>query len=88
MFEVYNPTVFQKWYHIFYDRIRQSLYDRLKLLEQGPLSTLIKEITLKDALYPLLSEPHLDAINRRLATVLRVVELCTGLNGPDQVIVP
>jgi len=69
-------------------KIRQSLYDRLKLLEQGPLSTLIKEITLKDALYPLLSEPHLDAINRRLATVLRVVELCTGLNGPDQVIVP
>jgi len=68
-------------------KIRQTLYDRLKLLEQGSLSTLIKEITLKDAVYPLLIEPHLDAINRRLGTVLRVVELCTELNNPDQVIV-
>jgi len=68
-------------------KIRQSLYDRLQLLEQGSLSSLIKEVTLKEALYPLLTEPHLDAINRRLGTVLRVVELCTELNDPDQVIV-
>ena len=69
-------------------RIRKSLYARLELLEQGSLSTLIKDITLKEALYPLLTDAHLNAINRRLSIVLRVVELCTELNGWDDVLVP
>jgi len=69
-------------------KIRKSLYARLELLEQGSLSTLIKDITLKEALYPLLTDAHLNAINRRLSIVLRVVELCTELNGWDDVLVP
>ena len=63
------------------------MYDRLQLLEQGPLSLLIKEISLKDSLYPLLTEDHLSAINRRLDIVLQVIKLCAEMREWSNVLV-
>ncbi|XP_061740755.1 extracellular serine/threonine protein kinase FAM20C-like [Nerophis ophidion] len=62
-------------------RIRRSTLLRLRLLS-GPdfrLSKVMRESLSQDlleAVAPLLSEPHLHALDRRLAAVLRVVKIC------------
>uniref|UniRef100_A0A8C2ZF52 FAM20 C-terminal domain-containing protein n=1 Tax=Cyclopterus lumpus TaxID=8103 RepID=A0A8C2ZF52_CYCLU len=64
-------------------RIRRSTLLRLRLLSLPSfrLSDAMRESLLRDplaAVAPLLSEPHLSALDRRLAAVLRVVEACQG----------
>lgn len=58
------------------------------MLESGPLGSLIEELTLKDALYPLLTDEHVQAINRRLAVVMQTIELCAKVKSWDDVLVP
>ncbi|KAM6914382.1 extracellular serine/threonine protein kinase FAM20C-like [Lycodopsis pacificus] len=62
-------------------RIRRSTLLRLRLLSLPGfrLSDVMRESLLQDplaAVAPLLSEPHLSALDRRLAFVLQVVEAC------------
>ncbi|XP_053708292.1 extracellular serine/threonine protein kinase FAM20C [Synchiropus splendidus] len=62
-------------------RIRQSTLLRLKLLAHPTfhLSDVMRESLAQDpltAIAPLLTEPHLSALDRRLATVLQVVKTC------------
>uniref|UniRef100_A0A8C2ZFE4 FAM20 C-terminal domain-containing protein n=1 Tax=Cyclopterus lumpus TaxID=8103 RepID=A0A8C2ZFE4_CYCLU len=64
-------------------RIRRSTLLRLRLLSLPSfrLSDAMRESLLRDplaAVAPLLSEPHLSALDRRLAAVLRVVEAYLG----------
>ncbi|KAK4020866.1 hypothetical protein OUZ56_002810 [Daphnia magna] len=69
--------------------IRKSTYNRLEMLESGPLGTLIEELTLKDSLIgPLLTNEHVQAINRRLGKVIQTIELCAKMKSWDDILVP
>ncbi|KAM6905364.1 extracellular serine/threonine protein kinase FAM20C-like [Xenentodon cancila] len=62
-------------------RIRRSTLLRLRLLSlpEFRLSDVMRESLAQDplaAVAPLLSEPHLSALDRRLTTILRVVQTC------------
>lgn len=62
-------------------RIRRSTLLRLRLLSLSDfgLSEVMRESLAQDplaAVAPLLSEPHLSALDRRLAKVLAAVEIC------------
>lgn len=62
-------------------RIRRSTLLRLRLLSlpDSRLSDMMRASLAQDplaAVAPLLSEPHLSALDRRLATVLQVVRTC------------
>lgn len=69
-------------------RIKHSTLLRLQLLArpQFRLSDLMRESLQGDPLRPILTEPHLLALDRRLLKVLRVVQRCIRRLGEDEVI--
>ncbi|NXT68828.1 FA20C kinase, partial [Chaetops frenatus] len=69
-------------------RIRKSTYLRLQLLakEEYKLSLLMKESLLKDKIAPILYQPHLEAMDRRLRIVLKAVSDCIEKDGYDSVV--
>ncbi|NXS61838.1 FA20C kinase, partial [Brachypteracias leptosomus] len=69
-------------------RIRKSTYLRLQLLakEEYKLSLLMKESLLKDKIAPILYQPHLEAMDRRLRIVLKAVSDCIEKDGYDNVV--
>ncbi|XP_067162452.1 extracellular serine/threonine protein kinase FAM20C [Apteryx mantelli] len=69
-------------------RIRKSTYLRLQLLakEEYKLSLLMKESLLKDKVAPILYQPHLEAMDRRLRIVLKAVSDCIEKDGYDNVV--
>ncbi|XP_053813689.1 extracellular serine/threonine protein kinase FAM20C isoform X2 [Vidua macroura] len=69
-------------------RIRKSTYLRLQLLakEEYKLSLLMKESLLKDKIAPVLYQPHLEAMDRRLRIVLKAVSDCIEKDGYDNVV--
>ncbi|XP_057606325.1 extracellular serine/threonine protein kinase FAM20C [Hippopotamus amphibius kiboko] len=64
-------------------RIRRSTYLRLQLLaqEEYKLSLLMAESLRGDRVAPVLHQPHLDALDRRLRVVLQVVRDCVEKDG-------
>ncbi|XP_036395204.1 pseudokinase FAM20A [Megalops cyprinoides] len=68
--------------------IKRSTLLRLKLLSQGEyrLSDVMRESLGHDMLRPVLTEPHLLALDRRLQRVLRVVHKCARKLGEAQVV--
>lgn len=64
-------------------RIRRSTHLRLQLLakEEYKLSLLMAESLREDRVAPVLYRPHLEALDRRLRIVLRVVRDCVEKNG-------
>lgn len=64
-------------------RIRRSTHLRLQLLakEEYKLSLLMAESLREDRVAPVLYQPHLEALDRRLRIVLRVVRDCVEKNG-------
>ncbi|XP_031595539.2 pseudokinase FAM20A [Oreochromis aureus] len=68
--------------------IKQSTLLRLQLLAQSEfrLSDVMRESLQEDSLRPILTEPHLLALDRRLQKVLRVVHRCVRRLGKDEVI--
>lgn len=69
-------------------RIRKSTYLRLQLLarEEYKLSLLMAESLREDRVTPVLFQPHLDALDRRLRVVLRAVGDCLQRAGPASVL--
>uniref|UniRef100_A0A8C8BJB4 FAM20C golgi associated secretory pathway kinase n=1 Tax=Otus sunia TaxID=257818 RepID=A0A8C8BJB4_9STRI len=69
-------------------RIRKSTYLRLQLLakEEYKLSLLMKESLQKDKIAPILYQPHLEAMDRRLRIVLKAVSDCIEKDGYDNVV--
>ncbi|XP_067998565.1 extracellular serine/threonine protein kinase FAM20C-like isoform X3 [Melanerpes formicivorus] len=70
--------------------IKKSTYLRLQLLATQPylLSDVLREALAADSLSPILAEPHLQALDRRLGKVLEVVARClAGTAHPDEVLV-
>ncbi|CAG04418.1 unnamed protein product, partial [Tetraodon nigroviridis] len=68
--------------------IKSSTLLRLHLLSRPGyrLSDVMRESLEKDALQPVLTEPHLLALDRRLQKVLRVVQRCIRRLGKDKVV--
>ncbi|KAM9336518.1 pseudokinase FAM20A [Symphorus nematophorus] len=68
--------------------IKRSTLLRLQLLARAEyrLSDVMRESLEGDPLQPILTEPHLLALNRRLQKVLRVVQRCVRRLGEDEVI--
>lgn len=69
-------------------RIKRSTLLRLQLLSRPEyrLSDVMRESLQGDPLQPILTEPHLLALDRRLQKVLRVVQRCVRRLGEDEVI--
>lgn len=69
-------------------RIKSSTLLRLQLLARPEyrLSDVMRESLRKDLLQPVLTEPHLLALDRRLQKVLRVVQRCVRRMGEDKVV--
>lgn len=81
-------TLTQIFFFPFSLRIRKSTYLRLQLLakEEYKLSLLMKESLLKDKIAPILYQPHLEAMDRRLRIVLKAVSDCIEKDGYDNVV--
>ncbi|XP_056870851.1 extracellular serine/threonine protein kinase FAM20C [Takifugu flavidus] len=69
-------------------RVRKSTYQRLQLLakEDYRLSALMEESLLQDRLSPVLIQPHLQAMDRRLQVVLQVLAGCIEKEGYANVV--
>lgn len=69
-------------------RIRRSTYLRLQLLakEEHRLSLLMAESLHADRVAPVLFQPHLEALDRRLRIVLRAVRDCVEKDGLHSVV--
>ncbi|XP_066471236.1 pseudokinase FAM20A isoform X1 [Tiliqua scincoides] len=68
--------------------IKKSTLSRLQLLAQPDyrLSDIMRESLLQDCLGPVLTEPHLLALDRRLNIILKAVETCIATSGEDIVV--
>ena len=79
---------YKVWYHVCY-RVRSTTWNTLQALESAneKLSETLDKSLRRDALYPILSQDHLTAIDRRLNKVLAAVRQCIDSQGKDTVIV-
>lgn len=71
----------------FSSSIRVSTWNRLNYLRNGVLKSALKSAMAHDPISPVLSEPHLDAVDQRLLSVLATVKQCTDQFGMDTVLV-
>ncbi|KAK2496742.1 hypothetical protein MC885_004328 [Smutsia gigantea] len=67
--------------------IRVSTWNRLNYLKNGVLKSALKSAMAHDPISPVLSNPHLDAVDQRLLSVLATVKQCTDQFGMDTVLV-
>ncbi|XP_043959444.1 extracellular serine/threonine protein kinase FAM20C [Gambusia affinis] len=69
-------------------RVRKSTHLRLQLLakEEYKLSVLMAESMTRDRLDPILIQPHLDALDRRLRLVLKALSDCIDKEGYGYVV--
>ena len=71
-------------------RILRSTWQRIKALDKQKdrkLSEVLKESMSSEPLAPVLSQKHLDAIDRRLKTIVEYVEGCIRKFGQRTVVV-
>ena len=69
-------------------RVRKSTLRRVQLLvkEEYRLSSLMSESLLRDRLEPILIQPHLLALDRRLGRVMDILQSCISKEGYDSVV--
>ncbi|KAK7115837.1 glycosaminoglycan xylosylkinase-like isoform X2 [Littorina saxatilis] len=65
--------------------VRQTTYERLRVLEKGVLSSVMREVLKADPVSPVLTDPHLTAMDRRLAHVILEIQECARTQGPSHV---
>ncbi|KAG9350958.1 hypothetical protein JZ751_024847 [Albula glossodonta] len=68
-------------------RVRVSTWNRLNLLRGGALSAAMRQATAHDPAAPVLAEPHLAALDRRLIGILATVRQCIETQGPDNTLI-
>ncbi|XP_059609918.1 glycosaminoglycan xylosylkinase homolog [Phlebotomus argentipes] len=61
--------------------IRKSTWHRLKMFSGGSLTETLEDLTKYDLLYPILTEEHFEAVERRLLLVYSTVEGCLQKHG-------
>ncbi|XP_043922292.1 extracellular serine/threonine protein kinase FAM20C-like [Protopterus annectens] len=69
-------------------RIKKTTYSRLQLLSSTKyqLSDVMRESLLTDPLSPILIEPHLRALDRRLQIILQTIQDCMNKDGYESVV--
>ncbi|MEQ2277101.1 Glycosaminoglycan xylosylkinase [Xenotaenia resolanae] len=67
--------------------IRVSTWNRLNFLKGGVLSSAMRQALAFDPIYPVLAEPHLAALDRRLTGVITTVKQCIEAQGPDNTLI-
>ena len=70
-------------------RVRNSTYQRLRELTrpESLLSDQLRASMSHDPIAPILTEAHLQSMDRRLVTVLDTIDKCIKDKGEDQVLV-
>lgn len=74
----------------FIHRVRRSTHTRLKELlhaPHGPLSLALEEWLRTDPLYPILTQDHLEALDRRHRVILGTIQHCIDKHSEDNVLV-
>lgn len=66
--------------------IRFSTWQRLQALGNSVLSSVLNQVLVVDPIHPVLTRPHLEALDRRLDKVLQEVQHCINLNGMNTVV--
>ncbi|KAM9296637.1 pseudokinase FAM20A [Gastrophryne carolinensis] len=68
--------------------LKEDTWQRLNLLATSEyrLSDVMRESLSRDRLNPILTEPHLQALDRRLQMVLQVVKDCVSIHGEETVL--
>lgn len=76
------------FYWLCLTRIKKKTLLHLQLLAQADyrLSDVMRESLLEDQLVPVLTEPHLLALDRRLQIILKTVEDCIETHGEQRVV--
>lgn len=64
-----------------------STWNRVNLLQGGALSAAMRQATAHDPIAPVLAEPHLAALDRRLGAVIATVRQCMETQGPDNTLI-
>lgn len=64
-----------------------STWNRLNLLRSGALSSAMRQALGFDPIHPVLAEPHLAALDRRLSGVIATVKQCMEAQGPDNTLI-
>ncbi|XP_013381494.1 glycosaminoglycan xylosylkinase isoform X1 [Lingula anatina] len=67
--------------------LRRTTWDRLQLLKDEVLSNVLRGILEADPLAPILIEPHLKALDRRLEHILQELHLCVEQKSEQKVFV-
>ncbi len=67
-------------------RLRSSTWIRLQSVFKAPLSMLLDNSMQRDVIYPILSNGHLEAIDRRLLEIIRTIEHCILTHGEHKVL--
>lgn len=68
-------------------RVRVSTWNRLNLLRAGALSSALRQALTFDPINPVLAEPHLAALDRRLSGVIATIQQCVESLGPDNTLI-
>ena len=76
----------------FIFRVRDSTYSRLQKIARESsspesLSSKLQESLKSDPLFPILTKPHLIALDRRLGILLDEIKKCIDVNGVKTVII-
>uniref|UniRef100_A0A3P8XRK4 FAM20 C-terminal domain-containing protein n=1 Tax=Esox lucius TaxID=8010 RepID=A0A3P8XRK4_ESOLU len=67
--------------------VRVSTWNRLNLLRAGALSSAMRQALTFDPINPVLAEPHLAALDRRLSGVIETIRQCVESQGPDNTLI-
>lgn len=68
-------------------QLRASLWQRLLALQEGVLSSVLSRVLAQDPVAPVLTQPHLSALDRRLGKVLDQVSACVDRVGITAIVV-
>ncbi|XP_025112699.1 glycosaminoglycan xylosylkinase-like [Pomacea canaliculata] len=66
--------------------VRYSTRENLRILQESLLSSVLREVLRSDPIYPVLTDSHFEALDRRVATVLQEIETCISTNGLNSII--
>lgn len=73
---------------MFYDyRLRYRTWERLLVLQDGVLSSVLKSVLDQDPISPVLTGPHYSAMTRRVEHILTHVHNCIAKHGLEHVLV-
>ncbi|XP_060773521.1 glycosaminoglycan xylosylkinase [Neoarius graeffei] len=67
--------------------VRVSTWNRLNLLKGGALSSAMRQATAHDPAVPVLTEPHLAALDRRLSSIIANIRQCIEMQGAESTLI-